>query len=121
MGLTIALVKQGEQGAREKGDMAWCRHLHRLAVEWPAYGYRRLTHALHRQGLSVNHKRALRLMREEHLVRRRRSRVVRTTDSQHGFPLYPHLLPTVTLTGLDQLWRADMTYIRLPQDLCISR
>jgi transposase InsO family protein len=69
------------QHARKEEDTALCRHLPRLAVAWPAYGYRRLTHALHRQGLSVNHKRVLRLMREEHLVRRRRSRVARTTDS----------------------------------------
>lgn len=90
-------------------------HLHRLAEEWPAYGYRRLTQALRRHGLSVNHKRGLRLMREERLLCRRR-RSIRTTNSQHGLPLYPNLLPTVALTGLDQVWQAGLTYIRLPRE-----
>lgn len=90
--------------------------LQRLALEWPAYGYRRLTHALRRQGLTVNHKRVLRLLREEQLLCRRRRAVVRTTNSQHGLPVYPNLLPTAPLTGLDQVWQADITYIRLPQE-----
>jgi len=92
------------------------RHLYRLAEEWPAYGYRRLTRALHRHGLHVNHKRVLRLMREERLLCRRRRRSIRTTNSQHGLPIYPNLLPTVSLTGLDQVWQADITYIRLPKE-----
>jgi putative transposase len=100
--------------ARRSREGGLRRHLSRLALEWPAYGYRRLTQALRRQGLSVNHKRVLRLMREEQLVRRRRKPFVRTTNSQHGFPRYPNLLPTVVLTGCDQLWQADITYIRLP-------
>jgi transposase InsO family protein len=90
--------------------------LQRLAGEWPAYGYRRLTHALRRQGLKVNPKRVLRLLREEQLLRRRRKRCVRTTNSQHGWPIYPNLLPSAPLTGLDQIWQADITYIRLPRE-----
>ena len=96
------------------------QHLHRLAREWPAYGYRRVTYALRRCGLPVNHKRVLRLMREEHLLHRRRKRFVRTTNSQHGLPIYPNLLPTVPLTGLDQVWQADITYIRLPREVVLS-
>ncbi|MGH7965347.1 MAG: IS3 family transposase [Candidatus Binatia bacterium] len=90
-------------------------HLRRLAVAWPAYGYRRLTYALRRRGILANHKRVLRLLREEHLVHRRRRRFVCTTDSQHGCPVYPNLVPQLTVSGLDQLWIADLTYIRLPQ------
>jgi transposase InsO family protein len=101
---------------RQGQDAPLRRCLHRLAGEWPAYGYRRLTHALRRHGLSVNHKRVLRLMREEHLLHRRRRRRMRTTNSQHGLPTYPNLLPTVSLTGLDQVWQADITYIRLPRE-----
>lgn len=101
---------------RSRHDEALCRQLQRLAGEWPAYGYRRLTHALRRQGLKVNSKRVLRLMREEHLLRRHRKRSVRTTNSQHGLPTYPNLLPTAPLTGLDQVWQADITYIRLPRE-----
>src|SRR5687768_11621063 len=55
-------------------------------------------------------------MREEPLLCRRRRRSIRTTNSQHGFPLYPNLLPTVSLTGLDQVWQTDITYIRLPRE-----
>ena len=90
--------------------------MHRLAREWPAYGYRRFTYALRRRGLQVNHKRVLRLLRAEHLLCRQRKRGVRTTNSQHGLPIYPNLLPTVPLTGLNQVWQADITYIRLPRE-----
>jgi putative transposase len=101
---------------RSNPDEELCRRLHRVAGEWPAYGYRRLTHALRRQGLRVNHKRVLRLMREEHLLCRRRRRGVHTTNSRQGFPRYPNLLPTAPLTGLDQVWQAEITYIRLPRE-----
>jgi putative transposase len=96
-------------------DADLCQHLHRLASEWPAYGYRRLTHALHRQGRRVNHKRVLRLMREEQLLRRRRRPFIRTTNSPHGLPISPNLLPAVAVTNLGQVWQADITYIRLPR------
>lgn len=90
--------------------------LRRLAMEWPAYGYRRLTYALRRRGVVANHKRVLRLMREEQLVPRRRRRFVCTTDSQHGCPVYPNLVPHLRVSGLDQLWIADLTYIGLPRE-----
>lgn len=102
------------QRERKGREVALRRRLHCLALAWPAYGYRRLTHALRRQGLRVNHKRVLRLMREEQLRHRRRRAVVRTTNSHHGLPLYPNLLPTVSVTTLGQVWQADITYIRLP-------
>jgi transposase InsO family protein len=103
---------RGRQG--RDGDLR--RRLYRLALEWPAYGYRRLTYALRRRGVVANHKRVLRLMREEQLVSRRRRRFIRTTDSQHGGPIYPNLLPQLRIRGLDQLWIADLTYIHLPQE-----
>jgi transposase InsO family protein len=92
------------------------RQLRRLAREWPAYGYRRLTYALRRRGVVANHKRVLRLMHEEQLIARRRRRFVCTTDSRHGCPVYPHLVPHLTVSGLDQLWIAELTYIRLPRE-----
>jgi putative transposase len=101
---------------RKRRDGAVRQYLHRVAREWPAYGYRRVTRALRRQGLGLNPKRGLRLMREEHLLCRRRKRSVRTTNSQQGFPVYPNLLPTVSLTGLEQVWQAELTYIRLPRE-----
>jgi putative transposase len=87
--------------------------LQELACEFPSYGYRRLTAALWREGFQVNRKRVLRLMREDNLLCLRKKRFIATTDSAHGLPVYLNLAPTLTLTGLDQLWAADLTYIRL--------
>jgi putative transposase len=87
-----------------------------IAVEMPAYGYRRITYELQRRGLVVNHKRVLRLMREDNLLCLRKRGFVRTTDSAHALAVYPNLLPELTVTGLDQLWVADITYIRLEQE-----
>lgn len=90
--------------------------LQALAMEMPAYGYRRITHELHRRGLAVNHKRVVRLMREDNLLCLRKRGFVRTTDSAPPFVVYPHLLPELPVNGLDQLWVADITYIRLQQE-----
>lgn len=87
--------------------------LQELACECPSYGYRRLTAALRRDGFRVNRKRVLRLMREDNLLCLRKRRFIATTDSSHGLPIYPNLPPTLNVTGLDQLWSADLTYIRL--------
>lgn len=87
--------------------------LQRAALEWPSYGYRRLTHELQRQGYRVNHKRVRRLMRLDTLLCVRRRRFLATTDSAHGRPVYPNLARTATLSGPNQLWVADITYVRL--------
>jgi len=90
--------------------------IQRAALKKSAYGYRRITHELRRQGLTVNHKRVLRIMREDNLLCLRKPRFAPTTDSQHDLPIYPNLVPGMTLTGIDQLWVADITYIRLNQE-----
>jgi transposase InsO family protein len=87
-----------------------------IAVEMPAYGYRRITHELRRQGVGVNHKRVLRLMREDNLLCLRTKGFVRTTDSAHDDVVYPNLLPELPVNGLDQLWGADITSVRLQQE-----
>ena len=84
-----------------------------LALEWPQYGYRRLTAELHRQGIPANHKRVLRLMREDNLLCLRKRHFILTTDSRHSLTIYPNLVPELTLTSINQLWVADITYIRL--------
>ncbi len=84
-----------------------------IALRWPAYGYRRVHAQLIRQGWNVNHKRVLRLMRIDNLLCVRRRKFLFTTDSRHGLPIYPNLIETLVLTGIDQLWVADITYIRL--------
>jgi putative transposase len=89
--------------------------IQQIALEMPAYGYRRITYELHRRGVTVNHKRVLRLMREDNLLCLRKRSFVRTTDSTHAWAVYPNLVPALRVDGLDQLWVADITYIRLPQ------
>jgi putative transposase len=91
--------------------------LQRLAVAHRHYGYRRLTALLHRDGWVVNHKRVLRLMRTDSLLcLRRRAFVPATTDSRHDWRVVPNLARGMQLTGLDQLWVADITYVRLLEE-----
>ena len=87
--------------------------LQKTAVEWPAYGYRRITAELQHRGLAVNHKRVLRMMREDNLLCVRRRAFVVTTDSRHRLPVYPNLTRGGKPTAINQLWIADITYIRL--------
>jgi transposase InsO family protein len=88
--------------------------LQRLAIRHRHYGYRRLTALLRRDGWAVNHKRVLRLMRTDNLLcLRRRAFVPVTTDSRHDWRVVPNLARGMQLTGLDQLWVADITYLRL--------
>ena len=65
--------------------------MQKIALEWPAYGYQRITAELQNRGFSVNHKRVLRMMREDNLLRVRRRKFVMTTDSRHNLPIYPNL------------------------------
>ena len=91
-------------------------HLQRLALEWPQYGYRRITAERHRQGITANHKHVLRLMREDNLLCLRKRRFISTTDSRHSLTIYPNLVPDLTLSSINQLWVADITYIRLSRE-----
>jgi putative transposase len=88
-------------------------HMQKVALESPAYGYRRITSALRKRGFAVNRKRVLRMMREDNLLCVRRRSFVVTTDSCHTLPIYPNLAPEIKPTAIDQLWVADITYIRL--------
>jgi transposase InsO family protein len=90
--------------------------IQRIALEFPSYGWPRMTAELRRRGWAVNHKRVYRLMRQDNLLCLRRRKFVVTTDSGHGLPVYPNLARTLTLSGLDQLWVADITYIRLEME-----
>ena len=97
-------------------DMDLRDAIQRVALEWPSYGRRRITRELHRRGWAVNWKRVYRLMREDNLLCVRRRKFVVTTDSNHGRKVYPNLARQMVLTDVDQLWRADITYIRLREE-----
>jgi len=87
--------------------------MQKVALESPAYGYRRIAAELQQRGFAVNHKRVLRMMREDNLLCVRRRAFVVTTDSRHSLPVYPNLARAITATAINQLWVADITYIRL--------
>jgi transposase InsO family protein len=87
--------------------------IQRIALEFPCYGRPRMTKELHRRGWEVGHNRVARIMREDNLLCLRRRKFVVTTDSKHGRPVYPNRAREMVLTGLNQLWVADITYIRL--------
>jgi putative transposase len=87
--------------------------IQRIALAFPCYGRPRVTAELKRRGWKVNHKRVGRILREDNLLCLRKRKFVVTTDSNHNLRVYPNLAGTMELTGLDQLWRADITYIRL--------
>lgn len=84
-----------------------------ICLEFPRYGYRRVTAQLRRERFAINHKRVLRLMRESDLLCRVKRKWARTTDSRHGFPRYPNLIKGALISHLNQVWLADITYIRI--------
>ena len=87
-----------------------------IALEMRSYGYRPITKELHRRGVKVNHKRVLRLLREDNLLCLRRQAFVRTTGSNHKLTVYPNLARGLVLSNINQLWVADITYIRLRRE-----
>jgi transposase InsO family protein len=90
--------------------------LSELAGQWPTYGYRRLTVMLQRQGLPVNTKRVRRLMHELGMVAEPPQRKPRTTDSEHAYPRFPNLVEGLEVSRPEQVWVADITYIRLRKE-----
>ena len=90
--------------------------IERIALEMPTYGYRPMTAELHRRGLVVNRKHVLRLMRQDNLLCRRKRSFIATTDSAHSLKVFPNLARDLVVTTVDQLWVADLTYIRLPRE-----
>jgi transposase InsO family protein len=87
--------------------------MQKVAAESPAYGYRRITAELQQRGFEVNHKRVLRIMREDNLLCIRRRAFMVTTDSRHNLRVYPNLAREMSPTAMNQLWVADITYVRL--------
>jgi len=103
-----------QPSAEAKKEAADLRdRIEQIVVEHPRYGYRRVTHELRREGWAVNHKRVARIMREESLQCQVKRRWVKTTDSQHGYGVYPNRLEGLKVTRPNEVWVADITYIRI--------
>ena len=84
-----------------------------ICIDFPGYGYRRVTQELNQRDCPVNHKKVLRIMRESDLLCRVMRKRVKTTDSKHGYPRYPNLIQGKVISCLNQAWLADITYIRI--------
>ncbi len=113
--LSRATYYRGSEPSTE-AEMSLRDLVQQVALEWPAYGYRRITAELRRRGQVVNRKRVLHLMREDNLLCLRKRRFIHTTNSDHRLPVYPNLVPELAVTGCDHLWVADITYIRLGRE-----
>jgi putative transposase len=105
-----------DEEPQSDADMDLRDAIQRIAVEMPGYGRPRITAELRRRGWTVNPKRVYRIMREDNLLCVRRRRFAVTTDSRHPFRVYPNLAAEMKLTDVDQLWVADITYIRLLEE-----
>ena len=105
-----------KQTPRPDRDMELRSEIQKIALEWPRYGSRRIKQELRRHGIRVNRKRVRRLMREDNLLCLRQQSWILTTDSRHGYTVYPNLVPELGVTGPNQLWVSDLTYIRLEQE-----
>jgi putative transposase len=105
-----AKAKSAEAVAEEARLVARIRE---ICAEFPRYGYRRVTAQLKAEGERVNHKRVSRIMREQDLRVRPKRRIAVTTNSDHEGPIFPNLAKDTAPTGPDQLWVADLTYIRI--------
>jgi transposase InsO family protein len=96
---------------KEEADLR--DRIEQIVVEHARYGYRRVTHQLRREGYPVNHKRVARVMREQSLQCQVKRRWVKTTDSHHGYRIYPNLVKELEVKRRNQVWVADITYIRI--------
>jgi transposase InsO family protein len=103
-----------EVRAPREADVELTSHIQLLSLRYRFYGYRRVTAQLRRSGVLVNAKRVQRLMREDNLIAMRRKPFAPpTSDSRHGFLIVPNLLRGLVSSGPDQIWVADITYVRM--------
>jgi len=105
--------RQYEAHQPRQADVALRDLIQRIVLENRCYGYRRVAAELGHRGVVANRKRVLRLMRADNLLAVRKRRFVFTTDSRHTYAVYPNLAARLTPTGINQLWVADITYVRL--------
>ncbi len=105
--------KAADRSESEAASARLVEAVEQIVLAMPGYGYRRVTAQLERDGWQVNHKRVLQIMRRESLLCRLKKRWVKTTDSEHGLRVYPNLVKKLCVEHLNQVWVADITYVRL--------
>jgi putative transposase len=103
--------QKSTKAKKEEADLR--DRIEQTVVEHARYGYRRVTYQLRREGYKVNHKRVARIMREQSLQCQVKRRWVKTTDSNHGYRIYPNLVKELEVKGCNQVWVSDITYIRI--------
>jgi putative transposase len=115
MGLARSTYYHSQQQSMEaqKAEADLRDRIEQIVVEHARYGYRRVTYQLRREGYKINHKRVARIMREQSLQCQVKRRWVKTTDSNHGYRIYPNLIKELEIKGRNQVWVADITYIRI--------
>jgi transposase InsO family protein len=99
-----------------KNDKKLLKEIYKIAFEFPKYGYRRMTKELQRRNKIINHKKVLRIMKDEKLLVVKKKFTPKTTQSNHSFQKYPNLTENFTLTAINQIYVSDITYIRLLQE-----
>lgn len=110
------LYRYRQSDPARAGDMDLRHQIQTIALEWPSYGTRRMTAELRARGWTVNRKRVQKIMRNDNLLCAVKRRFVVTTDSDHNLPIYPNRKQDMVVTAADQLWVADITYIRLEEE-----
>ena len=103
--------------SQAKDETALKRLLVEVAGEWPTYGARRLSHELQRRGHAIGRQRTGHWMAELGLQSKQKRRLVRTTQSNHALPRYPHLVAGLAILHPDQVWVSDITHVRLPREV----
>lgn len=107
------LKSSHNQNSEANSDILLREEIQNIAVEFPGYGYRRITAELENRGYLANHKKVLGLMKEDNLLCVKKRFKLLTTDSSHGEKIYPNLARDMKVTAINQLWVADITYIQL--------
>lgn len=116
MARSSAAYRSKTKEAKQQRELDLQGRIEKIALEFSGYGYRRVTAQLHREGIKVNHKVVLRLMRTSGLSIKKRRRFIQTTDSQHTQRIYPNLYQNQKPNAPNQIWLADLTYIRLQRE-----
>jgi len=113
MGISRATYyyKPRDKKDKKKRERELRMRIKHICYKYPYYGYRRVTAALRRDGMAVNHKKVAKLMREMNIQIKKRIRYTRTTNSRHNLKVYPNLIKDLAIERMNQVWCSDITYI----------